>query len=141
LGVSIAMRKYPVTSRTWKSSSFAAKVVPGELGVRIARCTLHFYKKSPQKCGLFFLLGTNAFGTTDPPSKAPPVSFDSVFSIEDWFLFLSPEYLQTIHPGRNLRELSDGDSFRYRCYPISECASYSGTRNIFFINIICSECG
>ena len=53
LGVSIAVRKYPVTSRTWKSSSLAAKVVPGELGVRIARCTLHFYKKSPQKCGLF----------------------------------------------------------------------------------------
>ncbi len=41
LGVSIAVRKYPVTSRTWKSSSLAAKVVPGELGVRIARCTLH----------------------------------------------------------------------------------------------------
>jgi hypothetical protein len=57
LGVSIAMRKYPVTSRTWKSSSFAAKVVPGELGVRIARCTLLFYKKSPLKSGLFYFLG------------------------------------------------------------------------------------
>ena len=29
LGVSIALRKYPVTSRTRKSSSVAAKVVPG----------------------------------------------------------------------------------------------------------------
>jgi hypothetical protein len=53
LGVSIAVRKYPVTSRTWKSSSLAAKVVPGELGVRIARCTLLFLK-SPKKLGLFF---------------------------------------------------------------------------------------
>jgi hypothetical protein len=52
LGVSIAVRKYPVTSRTWKSSSLAAKVVPGELGVRIARCTLHFYKEAPAM-GLF----------------------------------------------------------------------------------------
>ena len=53
LGVSIAVRKYPVTSRTWKSSSLAAKVVPGSLGVRIARCTLHFYKKALER-GLFF---------------------------------------------------------------------------------------
>jgi phosphoglycerol transferase MdoB-like AlkP superfamily enzyme len=52
LGVSIAVRKYPVTSRTWKSSSLAAKVVPGELGVRIARCTLHFIKKALER-GLF----------------------------------------------------------------------------------------
>ena len=49
----MAVRKYPVTSRTWKSSSFAAKVVPGELGVRIARCTLHFLKSSTS-VGLFF---------------------------------------------------------------------------------------
>jgi hypothetical protein len=28
--------------------------VPGELGVRIARCTLLFYKKSPLKSGLFY---------------------------------------------------------------------------------------
>ena len=48
------MRKYPVTSRTWKSSSFAAKVVPGELGVRIARCTLYFYKKARRNSGFFF---------------------------------------------------------------------------------------
>ena len=54
LGVSIAVRKYPVTSRTWKSSSLAAKVVPGELGVRIARCTLHFYIKKPSKEGFFY---------------------------------------------------------------------------------------
>gem|GEM_PF-468672 len=53
LGVSIAVRKYPVTSRTWKSSSLAAKVVPGELGVRIARCTLHFIK-SPLTWAFFF---------------------------------------------------------------------------------------
>ena len=53
LGVSIAVRKYPVTSRTWKSSSLAAKVVPGELGVRIARCTLHFLKEALER-GLFF---------------------------------------------------------------------------------------
>ncbi len=53
--MSIAVRKYPVTSRTWKSSSLAAKVVPGELGVRIARCTLHFIKKSPlSRAFLFF---------------------------------------------------------------------------------------
>jgi phosphoglycerol transferase MdoB-like AlkP superfamily enzyme len=54
LGVSIAVRKYPVTSRTWKSSSLAAKVVPGELGVRIARCTLLFLK-APSNIGAFFL--------------------------------------------------------------------------------------
>jgi hypothetical protein len=52
--VSIAVRKYPVTSRTWKSSSLAAKVVPGELGVRIARCTLLFIIKEALERGLFY---------------------------------------------------------------------------------------
>jgi hypothetical protein len=47
------MRKYPVTSRTWKSSSFAAKVVPGELGVRIARCTLQIIKNARSNVGVF----------------------------------------------------------------------------------------
>ncbi len=47
----------------------------------------------------FFLLGTDDFGTTDSPSKATIVSSDTVFSAEDWVLFLSPEHLQTIHPG------------------------------------------
>ena len=54
LGVSIALRKYPVTSRTWKSSLVAATVVPGELGVRIARCTLLIFK--PSKEGFFICL-------------------------------------------------------------------------------------
>jgi hypothetical protein len=49
------VRKYPVTSRTWKSSSLAAKVVPGELGVRIARCTLHLYKNAHSNVGIFVL--------------------------------------------------------------------------------------
>ena len=56
LGVSIAVRKYLVTSRTQKSSSFAAKVVLGGLSVRIARRSHYFYIKRPTNVGLFFCL-------------------------------------------------------------------------------------
>ena len=40
LGVSIAVRKHLIPSRTQQLSSLAAKVVLGRLSVRIARCTL-----------------------------------------------------------------------------------------------------
>ena len=52
LGVSIAERKHLTSSRTQKLSSPAAKLVPGELGVKIARCTL--FKIKNQLKGWFF---------------------------------------------------------------------------------------
>jgi S-DNA-T family DNA segregation ATPase FtsK/SpoIIIE len=51
--VSIAVRKHPIPSRTRKLSSPAANVVPGGLGVRIARC-IHFFKSlSDERLFLF----------------------------------------------------------------------------------------
>ena len=58
LGASIAEGKHPIPSRTRQLSPLAAKVVPGRLGVRIARCTLYF--KATFRSG-FFIFATFFF--------------------------------------------------------------------------------
>lgn len=40
------MVKYPVTSRTRKSSPLAATIVPGKLGAKIAKCASFFSSSS-----------------------------------------------------------------------------------------------